>query len=173
MTGEFQWTPSATLSDIEFWSAAGRIGGYIPLPGGLVLASSFQGGIIAPIGSTNEIPISLRYFAGGTNTVRGFKFEAVGPKVDGSPTGGEVFLAWQSEIRFPIWRDLQGAFFSDQGGVWFDRTQVNLTEIRYSVGTGLRYATAAGAIAADVGWNPHTKQGEYPVEFHLSVGFPF
>jgi outer membrane translocation and assembly module TamA len=63
--------------------------------------------------------------------------------------------------------------FFDEGGVWFDRVRVNLSELRYAVGVGLRFVTPAGALVADVGWNPHPRKGEYPVEFHLSVGFPF
>ena len=105
--------------------------------------------------------------------MRGFKFESIGPKVNGEPTGGEVFLCLQTEIRFPIWGSLQGAVFSDQGGVWFERTDVNLSDIRYSVGVGLRFVTPAGALVADVGFNPHTKAGEHPIELSLSVGFPF
>jgi outer membrane translocation and assembly module TamA len=129
--------------------------------------------VIAPIAGTNEIPIALRYFCGGTNTVRGYKFEAIGPKANGDPTGGQVFLALQSEVRFPIYGSFQGAIFSDQGGVWFDRLRVHLPDIRYSVGIGLRFLTPAGALVADLGWNPHPKDAEYPTEFHLSVGFPF
>src|SRR5262249_23024156 len=173
LTGEVSWSPSSILSDVEFWSASGRFSYYFPFPGGLVSATSFQGGVIAPIGSTDEIPISLRYFAGGTNTVRGYKFEKIGPQVNGEPTGGQVFLALQTELRFPLFGDFQGAFFFDEGGVWFDRVRVNLTDLRYAVGAGIRFATAAGALAADLGWNPHPRHAEYPVEFHLSVGFPF
>jgi len=173
LTGEVAYTPIPSFTDIEFWSASGRFSYFFSFPGSLVFATSFQGGVIAPFGGTAEIPISLREFAGGTNTVRVFKFEGIGPKVNGDPTGGQVFLALQSELRFPLVGDLQGAVFSDQGGVWFDRTRVNLSEIRYAVGVGLRFVTPAGALSADVGWNPHTLAGEHPVEFHLSVGFPF
>lgn len=173
LTSEVSYSPSDKISDVEFWSASGRFSYYFPFPAGIVFATSFQGGVIAPIGGTQDIPIALREFAGGTNSVRGYKFQGVGPKVNGQPTGGEVFLALQSEVRFPIWGEVQGALFTDQGGVWADRTQVNLTEIRYSVGTGIRYITAAGALAADIGVNPHPRQGEYYVEFALSVGFPF
>ena len=168
-----QFIAGDALVTDEFWKASGHFSFFLPFPEGIVFATSFYGGVIAPIGGTQEIPISLREFAGGTNSVRGFKFQGVGPKVDGNPTGGEVSLTLQSEVRFPIYGNLQGAFFSDQGGVWFDRTRVNLTETRYSLGAGLRFITPAGAIVADLGWNPHVKQGEYPVEFHLSVGFPF
>jgi outer membrane protein assembly complex protein YaeT len=173
VTPEISYAPSKWISQVEFWKASGHFSFFLPFPEGIVFATSFYGGVIAPIGGTQEIPISLREFAGGTNSVRGFKFQGVGPKVDGNPTGGEVSLTLQSEVRFPIYGNLQGAFFSDQGGVWFDRTRVNLTETRYSLGAGLRFITPAGAIVADLGWNPHVKQGEYPVEFHLSVGFPF
>jgi outer membrane protein assembly complex protein YaeT len=173
LTSELAYSPSYLLSDVEFWSAVGRFSYYFPFPEGIVFATSFQGGVIAPIGGTREIPIALRQFAGGTNTVRGYKFEGIGPKVNGEPTGGQAFLALQTELRFPIYGALQGAFFVDEGGVWFDRIRVNLTELRYAVGTGLRLVTPAGALVADVGWNPHPRKGEYPVEFHLSVGFPF
>src|SRR6185503_1507407 len=104
LTGEFAYAPASRLTDIQFWSASGRFSYYFPFPEGIVFATSFQGGVIAPFGGTEEIPIALRYFAGGTNTVRGYKFEAIGPKAtNGDPTGGQVFLALQSEVRFPIW----------------------------------------------------------------------
>jgi outer membrane protein assembly complex protein YaeT len=173
IASEFSTSPSTSLSDIQFWSASGRFSYYFPFPAGIVFATSFQGGIIAPIRDTGTIPISLREFAGGTNTVRGFKFEAIGPKVNGEPTGGEVFLAVQTDLRFPLWGSLQGALFTDVGGVWFERTRVNLSDHRYAVGVGLRFVTPAGALVADVGVNPHTLPGEHPIELHLSVGFPF
>jgi outer membrane protein assembly factor BamA len=173
LTGEVAYTPIPAFTDIRFWSASGRFSYYFSFPGSIVFATSFQGGVIAPFGGTQEIPIALREFCGGTNTVRGYKFEGIGPKVNGDPTGGEVFLALQTELRIPIAGDLQGAVFLDEGGVWFDRLKVHLPDLRYAVGLGLRYITPAGALAADVGWNPHTRQGEYPIEFHLSVGFPF
>jgi outer membrane protein assembly complex protein YaeT len=173
LSTEMAWSPSRILSDVQFWSATGRFSFYIPLPAGVVFASSTQGGIISPLGGTIDIPISLRYFAGGTNTVRGFSFEGVGPLAGGEPTGGQVFLAAQSEFRFPIIGDLQGAVFFDVGGVWFERTQVDLGEIRNGLGFGFRYITPAGALCADVGWNRDQRPGEHSLELHLSVGFPF
>lgn len=173
LAGEVAYTPIPSFTDISFWSASGRFSYFQSFPGNLVFATSFQGGVIAPFGGTQEIPIALREFAGGTNTVRGYKFEAIGPKVNGDPTGGQVFLALQTELRIPIVGDLQTAIFADQGGVWFDRLRVDLTDIRYAVGTGIRYITPAGALVVDVGVNPHPRSGEYYVELHISVGFPF
>ncbi len=173
LAGEVAYTPIPSLTDINFWSASGRFSYFQPFPGSLVFATSFQGGVIAPFGGTEEIPIALREFAGGTNTVRGYKFEGIGPKVNGDPTGGQVFLSLQTELRIPIVGDLQTVLFVDEGGVWFDRLQVHLPDLRYAVGTGIRYITPAGALVADIGVNPHPRQGEYYVELHISVGFPF
>lgn len=168
-----EWSPESFRSDVVFVGASGRVSAYVPLPLELVLATSFQGGIILPRGQTDEIPISLRRFAGGTTTVRGFAQDEIGPKVGGDPTGGEVYYALQTEVRFPIWSDFHGALFGDQGGVWFDHNRVAVDESRWSVGLGLRYYTAAGAFVADVGWNPRREEGERAVEFHFSIGFPF
>jgi outer membrane protein insertion porin family len=172
-SAEVDWSPEGLRSDVVFVSVSGRISGYFPLPLNLVLATSFQGGIILPLGKTTEIPISLRYFAGGVNTVRGFKIDSIGPTVNGDATGGEVYMAAQSEIRFPIWGDVHGAVFSDQGGVWFEHTQVAFNDTRWSVGLGLRYYTAVGAFVVDVGFNPRRQDSEHLAEFHFSIGFPF
>ena len=173
LDGRLEWSGRAFSPDIQFLNASGRGTVLFPLPWNLVFAVSLQGGVIAPLGSTEVIPVSLRYFAGGTNTVRGFEFASLGPQANGKATGGEAFLALQTEVRYPIWGDLHGAVFSDRGGVWEDYTRVNLSDVRYCVGTGLRYHTPAGAIVADFAWNPDRKPGEHGWEFHFSIGFPF
>ena len=171
--GEVAWSPATMGSDVSFVNVSGRATGFFPLPLGLVAAASMHGGLIDPIGSTFEIPISLRYFAGGTTSVRGFEFDSIGPEVNGDPTGGELYLAFQSELRFPVWGNFHGAVFSDRGGVWFRRQDLDLDETRYSVGAGLRFYTAAGAVVADVGWNPSPEEDEHPVQLHVTIGFPF
>jgi outer membrane protein insertion porin family len=171
--GRLEWSDRVFSPDLQFRSASGKAAFFVPLPLELVLAASLQGGVIAPIEETQRIPIALRYFAGGTNTVRGFKFASLGPQVDGQPTGGEAFLALQTELRYPIWGDLHGAVFSDRGGVWEDYRRVDLADTRYSVGMGLRYYTPAGAIATDFALNPARQPGERGWEFHFSIGFPF
>ncbi|HZL71841.1 MAG TPA: BamA/TamA family outer membrane protein, partial [Planctomycetota bacterium] len=146
---------------------------YAGLPWDLVLAVSMQGGMIRPLASTDEIPISMRFFAGGANSVRGFKYGTIGDSVNGEPTGGELFLGMQAEIRFPIWGEFHGAAFTDRGGVWLDPNDADIDDTRWSVGTGLRYYTPAGALSADLAWNIAREEGEEPFVFHFSIGFPF
>jgi len=173
VTGSVEWAPASFATDIEFFKASGRGDFYVPLPADFVFAVSVQGGVIRPVAGTDEIPISLRFFAGGTNTVRGFKYGTIGERVDGEPTGGDVFFSIQSELRFRIWQAVHGALFTDRGGVWLDSKDAAFDDTRWSVGAGLRYYTAAGALALDVAWNPSREEGEDSVVFHISIGFPF
>lgn len=168
-----EWSGRPFVSDIEFLKVSGRGSLYVPMSWGMVLAWSVAGGVIAPMDETVDIPIALRYFSGGTNTVRGFKYGTLGPKAGGDPTGGEVFLATQLEIRFPILGDLHGALFTDRGNVWFKDQEFRLNDMRWTYGVGLRFHTPAGAIAVDVAWNPEREPDEQAFAVHLSVGFPF
>src|SRR5205085_7990828 len=70
LISDVSYSPSHLLSDVEFWKASGRFSYFFPFPEGIVFATSLGGGVIAPIGSTREIPIALREFAGGTSSVR-------------------------------------------------------------------------------------------------------
>jgi outer membrane protein assembly complex protein YaeT len=173
VTGSVEWTPASLSQDIQFVNLFSRVSYCVPLPAGTVLATSLQGGLILPIGATQEIPISLRYFAGGTGTVRGFEFASIGPQSNGEATGGEVLLALQTELRVPVWGNLYGAVFTDQGGIWLHHGDVDLGDLRYSVGAGLRFYTPAGPVVLDVGFNPDRREGEPASEIHISIGFPF
>lgn len=173
LLGNVEWTDEPLHTDIEFFNLSGQGAVYLPLPFGIVWATGAQGGRILPIADTVTIPVSLRNFAGGTGTVRGFDFRALGPGGPDDPTGGEVFLALQTELRYPIWGLLHGAVFHDRGGVWFRHDDVDLDEARWSVGTGLRIYTPAGALTADAAWNPSKEDDEDAVVFHFSIGFPF
>ena len=175
VSGAVIWSDKEFDSDTQFVSTEGRVSGYVPLPWDVVFAASIKGGRIRPIDDTNLIPISLRKFAGGTSTVRGFEALTLGPKVNGDPTGGELFAALQAEVRFPIWSDLHGAVFGDRGGVWFRTNDFDFDDTRYAAGVGLRYHTTAGALVADLAWNPDPirDDGEELFVLHVSVGFPF
>ncbi|HYE98683.1 MAG TPA: BamA/TamA family outer membrane protein [Planctomycetota bacterium] len=173
-TARAEWSDEILLeSELPFVRVQARAAYHVPLPWGLVAAIGIQGGVIAPQDETQVIPISLRYFAGGFTTVRGFEFASIGPHIDGDPTGGEAYAAGQSELRFPVWGDLHGAVFADRGGVWFDRNDIDVEESRYGTGLGVRYYTPAAAVVLDVGFNPDRKGDEDLVQVHVSIGFPF
>jgi outer membrane translocation and assembly module TamA len=76
---------------------------------------------------------------------------------------------------------LGGVLFLDTGNVWTDFREVNLGDIRYAVGTGLRYQTPVGPIRLDFGYQLNPIPGLLvndapqirPWRVHFSIGQAF
>jgi outer membrane protein assembly factor BamA len=85
---------------------------------GLVLASGARLGLARTIEDEVLIP-SERFFAGGANTVRGYREDDLGARsVFDDAEGGEGLLVLNGELRFPIYRWLKGVGFVDVGNVF-------------------------------------------------------
>ncbi len=124
-----------------------------------------------------DLPASERFFAGGDTTIRGFALDTVGAlntiSASGFPRGGNALLLLNGELRLPVWRDVGAALFVDGGNV-FDRTsQMDLRELRGSVGFGLRYKSPIGPIRFDIGFKLDRRPLESPRAFHFSIGQAF
>jgi hypothetical protein len=53
----------------------------------------------------------------------------------------EGALLFNVEWRFPVWQDVEGAIFLDEGQVFNNYEDIKLKEFRYSAGAGLRFVT--------------------------------
>ena len=138
-----------------------------------------------------DLPASERFFAGGDRTVRGFALDRLGddashaapgtePTIDqnGFPKGGNALIVLNSEIRFPLWRDLGAVAFLDAGNV-FDRVaSLDLGRIRGGAGFGIRYRSPIGPIRVDLGFKLDRRRlanGELErlTALHVSIGQAF
>ena len=136
-----------------------------------ILALRIKSGFEKPVEGMNRIPIYERLFAGGADSVRGFKERYLGPKdVDGFPQGGNANLIYSVELRFPVYKSLGGVAFYDSGNVWDKAEDFNPFDVKHSVGAGLRYQTPIGPIRFDYGLQVPREDGG---RFHLSVGQTF
>jgi outer membrane protein insertion porin family len=131
--------------------------------------------------TVEDLPASERFFAGGDTTIRGFALDTVGApntiSPSGFPRGGNALLLMNGELRVPVWRDVGAALFIDGGNV-FDRvTEMDLGELRGSVGFGLRYKSPIGPIRFDVGFKLDRHEIGGTLEgrraFHFSIGQAF
>ena len=137
-----------------------------------LLGLGARAGWIIPIGDA-EVPIDLRFFNGGSTTVRSFSEMKLGPKdAKGNPLGGEFYTVLNAEWDFPIKGALGGAVFTDAGNLR-GSSDVSLDDMRYGVGVGLRYQLPIGPVRIDYGYNPARKAGDSSGAFHLSFGFAF
>ena len=130
-------------------------------------------------GNSDAVPIYERFYAGGANTIRGYKERRVGPRDPGSnePIGGDSLLIGNAEVTFPIYEKiLKGAVFYDVGNVWASNSDFLVGGgYRSGVGVGLRVNTPVGPFRLDYGYpiventSDDSKNGEF--YFSISRGF--
>ena len=134
-----------------------------------------------------DVPVTERYFSGGSTTQRGFGERRLAPSlvgdVDGEmrvvPIGGAELFESNIELRTQLGHikgmGVGGVTFLDGGDVVNDGEHVDLTNLHWAAGLGLRLFTIVGAVRADVGYRLNrTGYGEPDpgshFAFHLSIG---
>ena len=97
-----------------------------------------------------ELPPDQRFYAGGSATVRGYKYQSIGPQFpDGNPQGGTSIVAGTVELRQRILSDYGLAAFVDGGQVAASGSPFT-NGLRVGAGIGGRYYTSFGPIRLDV-----------------------
>jgi translocation and assembly module TamA len=97
-----------------------------------------------------ELPPDQRFYAGGSATVRGYKYQSIGPLFpDGNPEGGTSIVAGTAELRQRILSNYGFAAFLDGGQVATTRSPF-VDGLRFGAGVGGRYYTSFGPIRLDV-----------------------
>jgi translocation and assembly module TamA len=135
---------------------------------------AFRGLVGSAEGATDfQLPPDQRFYGGGSATVRGFKYQSIGPLfADGNPQGGAAIDAATIELRERVWHSIGAVAFVDAG-------QVNTSsapfegKLQEGVGVGARYYTPIGPIRVDVA-TPLTRppHGD-SFELYLGLGQAF
>jgi len=118
-------------SDVEYWIANYDYLQFLPLPGPFTLALIGDFAYGQDIGDTTSIPPYRQFFAGGPDSVRGYRESRLGPKDSfGNPYGGNMKVVGRAEILFPVpekWKTTARiSLFFDIGNV-FSTGHVNFT----------------------------------------------
>jgi translocation and assembly module TamA len=121
-----------------------------------------------------ELPPDKRFYAGGTATVRGYRYQSVGPTFPGTttPEGGTAIAAGTIELRQRIWENWGAAFFVDAGQVTADGAPFAGTW-RIGAGVGARYYTSIGPIRADIAVPVNPPHGADSLEIYIGIGEAF
>ena len=162
LQGGVRGAVSGMASDLSFLQLTGSIKYIRGLGNGRILTRLRAGATL--VDETSTLPASLRYFAGGDNSVRGFDYKSLGPKdSDGEVSGGKHLLTASVEYEHPISDKYSLALFYDMGNA-FDDDQFTLEK---SVGFGGRWRSPIGPIRIDFGF---PIESEESFRLHLSMG---
>ncbi len=113
----------------------------------------------------DELPASVRFFAGGDNSVRGYGFETLGPtNEDGDVIGGSYLATFSIEIDRLVSKKWSIAAFVDSGNA-FDDLNV---DFKTGIGLGLRWYSPLGPIRVDVAHPLDDPTSDY--RLHITLG---
>ena len=117
-----------------------------PLLGGRVLMRTDLG--YTEVNDVTELPASIRFFAGGDSSVRGFAYESLGPEdSNGEVIGGRHLATGSLEYDHPLTEKWHLAAFTDAGNAFND---FDAFEPRHSAGIGIRWRSPLGPIRLDI-----------------------
>ena len=108
---------------------------------------------------------SLRFFAGGDNSIRGYGYESISPRDESNALTGAKFIATSSfEYQYRLVGNWWGAAFYDIGDAFNDTP-----EWKRGTGVGVRWASPIGPVSLDFAWGLDAKKGD-EFQLHFSLG---
>lgn len=128
-------------------------------------------------GDTDTLPLYKRFYAGGINSVRGYKNRSIGPKdAQGNEYGGASEFIHSTDMLFPLVSaaGIKGVFFFDIGNVVDDNENVDFAELKKGYGAGFRWNSPMGPLRLEFGFPLDSEDGENKsMQTHFSFGVPF
>ncbi|WP_046855855.1 autotransporter assembly complex protein TamA [Pseudomonas sp. CCOS 191] len=107
-----------------------------------------QFGGSATNGYQQNIPPSLRFFAGGDQSVRGYDYQSLSPKNNqGDRIGGRYLVAGSAEYQYSVAEKWRLATFIDQGNSF---NSLELPSLKTGVGIGVRWVSPVGPLRLDL-----------------------
>jgi translocation and assembly module TamA len=140
----------------------------VPLGKGFALLLRSQAGTTLQNEALTSLPPSLRFFAGGDNSVRGYDYQSLGPKDDtGKVIGGRHLAVGSLEIEKAFSSTWGLAVFYDVGNAF---NELNQIELKQGAGLGIRLYTPVGPIRLDLAYQIGEKDPQFRIHFSLGFG---
>ncbi|MBF8747868.1 outer membrane protein assembly factor [Pseudomonas putida] len=129
------------------------------------LLGRVQFGGSATNGYKHNIPPSLRFFAGGDQSVRGYDYQTLSPtNSDGDRIGGRYLVAGSVEYQYSLAEKWRVATFVDQGNSF---NTLELPSLKTGVGIGVRWVSPVGPLRLDLA---HALDDDGGFRLHFSMG---
>ncbi|MBK7997662.1 MAG: outer membrane protein assembly factor BamA [Verrucomicrobia bacterium] len=143
-----------------FWE-----GHLLELGGRTGVAESYNGDI--------DVPLFDRFFLGGLDSLRGYRYRDIGPRDRfREPLGGDTYWFGTAEYSVPIVERVRFAAFYDIGMVYKDSYYYNFHEYADNWGLGIRLLLPIGPLRLDYGIPIHNSSGKAGSgKFQFSAGY--
>ena len=163
---ELKGTTKEIGSDTGFMQAISKGELIIPLPARFSILTRMQAGATWQGDSSKDLPITLRFFAGGDNSVRGYRYQSLGPRSDeGDIVGGKNLLIGNFELERAIGKNWGVAAFYDAGNAFNNFSSIDPAQ---GAGLGCRYYTPVGPVKLDLAREINVASPGYRI--HFSIG---
>ena len=186
-------------SEIEYYAIDYELSKYWPLNGGWTAMIGTKLGFGSKYGSkTSSLVPNLNWFAGGPNSVRGYRENRLGPKDSlGNPYGGNLFVStqfelmmplpekWQKRLRIGFFHDMANVFstedisFLDDNGQSLDYS-FKFSKLRQSIGIAAQFLLPLGVLRLSYGVplnaeqdNPNRFLRDDIQRFQVAIGIDF
>lgn len=125
------------------------------------------------VGTTvQNVPADRRFYSGGGGSVRGYAYQGIGPKINGTPTGGLSYFETSAEMRIALTDTIGIVPFVDAGTVSTDRMP-DFSDMKVGAGVGLRYLTPFGPLRVDVAVPLNRDSGDPRFGIYAGIGQAF
>ena len=167
-------SPEVSLQGTAFGYARTQIdaSAYVPATPSVVVAGRVRLGTI--VGAPrDQIAPSRRFYAGGGASVRGYAYQAIGPRdVNNDPIGGRSLTEFSIEARVKAFGNFGVVPFLDGGNI-YTTPLPRFTDLQYGAGIGVRYYSNFGPIRLDVGTPLNPQPGDSRIAVYVSLGQAF
>ncbi|MAR89340.1 MAG: hypothetical protein CML06_00455 [Pseudomonadales bacterium] len=148
-----------------FWSVLGGASLVHELNHTHSLATRVELGAIMT-GDFYAVPLSKRFYVGGDQTVRGFRYNTLAPEdEDGELVGGQFMNVFSLEYRYRLTENWQAATFVDTGRSYIS----SHAPFHSGAGIGVRWMLPVGTFSFDIA-KPITGEDDSSIRFHLYLG---
>ena len=145
---------------------------YQPVTPRVVMAGRLRVGTI--VGAPRDaVAPSRRFYAGGGASVRGYGYQAIGPRdPNNDPIGGRSLTEFSIEARVKAFGNFGIVPFLDAGNI-YTAALPKFSGFQYGAGLGVRYYSNFGPIRFDVGTPLNPRAGDGRIAVAVSLGQAF
>jgi outer membrane protein insertion porin family len=139
--------------DVDFYKIELKHATFIPgLMDGHLLELGGRTGVAEAYNDDIDVPLFDRFFLGGLDSLRGYRYRDIGPRDRfGEPLGGDTYWFGFAEYSVPIIERVRFAVFYDIGMVYAEPYHWDFKEYADNWGVGLRLNLPIGLLRLDYG----------------------